>query len=65
MATLIVTTHIFCYTARNRLVSVWEDSTCHYHAKVQLSILCSFEQFVPYKENVSTAFHSILCTYRH
>jgi hypothetical protein len=34
-------------------VNVWEESTCRYRAKVELSILCSFADFVPYKENVS------------
>jgi hypothetical protein len=42
-----------CTFIRNRLVSVWEESTCKYRAKVELAILCSFADFVPYKENVS------------
>ena len=38
---------------RNRFVGIWEDSTCHYHVQAELSVLCSFSDFVPLKENVS------------
>lgn len=34
-------------------MGIWEDSTCHYHVQVELSVLCTFSDFVPLKENVS------------
>lgn len=39
---------------KNRFVGIWEDSTCHYHVQAELSVLCSFSDFVPLKENTTT-----------
>lgn len=45
---------------RNRFVGVWEDSTCHYHVKVELAFFCAFTEFVPHKENVSALSRAAL-----
>lgn len=48
---------------RNRLVGIWEDSTCHYHVKAELVALCAISDFVHYKENVSidALFFNVTC----
>lgn len=57
---LLIITH-----SRNRLVGIWEDSTCHYHVQVELSVLCTFTDFMPYKENVSAFYVQLPFSHTH
>eukprot|EP01034_Spumella_vulgaris_P023711 gene23711-29959_t len=38
----------------NSILSTWEDSTCHYRMKAELTILCALPDFLPKKDNAST-----------
>ncbi len=36
----------------NSILSIVEDSTCHYRMRVEMAILCTIPDFLPRKDNV-------------